>query len=100
MIELADIETLAELSRLELAEDEKVGLQKDLGNILAYVEELKKAKPAESALAGGWEDGDTALVRNVMRPDTDAYKPATFTDDLLAAAPETKDGYVVVKKIL
>ena len=99
MIERKDIDTLAELSRLELSEDEKNSLQKDLEGILAYVGELKKAgNPSSEALAK--EESDTALVRNVMRADEVAHEPGAFTDDLLAAAPRSKDGYVVVKKIL
>ncbi len=101
MIERKDIDTLAELSRLELSEEEKNGFQKDLEGILAYVGELKKVSgsnlPAQSALADG---GDTALVRNVMRPDEATHEAGVFTNDLLKAAPRSKDGYVVVKKIL
>lgn len=99
MIERKDIDTLAELSRLELSEKEKNGLQKDLEGILAYVSDLKKVTehlPDEASA----EAGDTALVRNVMRPDDDAFDSGIFTDKLLAEASQTKDGYVVVKKIL
>ena len=94
MIERKDIDTLAELSRLELSEDEKNGFLKDLEGILAYVGDLKKVGgelPVEQ---------DTALVRNVMRADEVSHEPGVFTDDLLKAAPRNKDGYVVVKKIL
>lgn len=94
MIERKDIDTLAELSRLELSEDEKNGFLKDLEGILAYVSDLKKVPgnlPVEQ---------DTALVRNVMRPDEVSHEPGVFTDVLLAGAPRAKDGYVVVKKIL
>lgn len=94
MIERKDIDTLAELSRLELSEDEKNGFLKDLEGILAYVGELKKVGgelPVEQ---------DTALVRNVMRADEASHEAGIFTADILAEAPKTKDGYVVVKKIL
>ena len=96
MIERKDIDTLAELSRLELSETEKDGFLKDLDSILNYVADLKKVTGGSNA--GG--DSDTALVRNVMRADDNTHESGLFTDDLLKAAPRNKDGYVVVKKIL
>lgn len=99
MIERKDIDTLAELSRLEIAEDEKVSLQKDLEGILAYVSDLKKVT-ANLAGETSVAENDTALVRNAMREDTNPYESGAFSSELLAEMPETKDGYNKVKKIL
>ena len=35
-----------------------------------------------------------------MRSDDDVYKAGLFTDDILKEAPNSKDGYFKVKKVL
>jgi aspartyl-tRNA(Asn)/glutamyl-tRNA(Gln) amidotransferase subunit C len=42
MIDLNEVDHLLELSRLEISNDEKLNLQKDLENILKYVEQLSE----------------------------------------------------------
>ncbi|MCX6713045.1 MAG: aspartyl/glutamyl-tRNA amidotransferase subunit C [Candidatus Vogelbacteria bacterium] len=92
MIELKDIEKLASLARMEVGEEEKVKLQKDLEAILAYVSELKDAPQPEEA-------GAEPYLKNVLRPDTEPYLPGEFTEAILAEAPNQAEGYFKVKKI-
>lgn len=68
MINLDEIEKLAKLARIAVADEEKVKLQKDLESILAYVSELKGAPVSN--------EKEQSLVKNVLREDNnDPYKP-------------------------
>lgn len=98
MIELKEVEKLAELARIEITEAEKKNLQKDLESILGYVGELKNAPVSTGEKveisSAGWRP------RNVMREDAKAYETGQYTNDILANAPKTERGYIKVKKIL
>lgn len=93
MIELKDIENLATLARIEVSEDEKKTLVKDFESILGYMSDIKNIKVDSDEL----KVGD---IHNVMREDADPHEVGVFTDEILENAPDTKDGYVRVKKIL
>jgi aspartyl/glutamyl-tRNA(Asn/Gln) amidotransferase C subunit len=43
MIEVKDIEKLAQLARIKLEDDEKKALTKEIDSILTYVDQIKKA---------------------------------------------------------
>ncbi len=97
MITREEIVKLANLSRLKLSDDEIAHMQKDMGNILAYVDKLKSAK--------GVETGPVMSVnRNVLREDSNAHEGGVYTEKLINLAPKhekNKDGvFVKVKKIL
>lgn len=93
MIEKKDVEKLANLARIDIADDEKEVLQKDLKAILSYVSEVQDVVTGEVTPEAG-------RLRNVMREDGDPHEVGAYTGDILAEAPETQDGYVKVKKIL
>ena len=92
MIEIKDIEKLASLARIALAQEEKQQLSRDLESILGYVSELKSA-PMSDLLP------EEAYVKNVMRADLDPYRPEEYTAEILAEAPDRADNYFKVKKI-
>ena len=92
MIEIKDIEKLASLARIEVTDDEKQKLQKDLESILEYVGELKNAPKLEG-------ETSEAYVKNVMREDDEHYNPGQFTEELLAEAPDKSENYFKVKPI-
>ena len=94
MISKDDIKKLADLARIEIGDEEASQLAGDMDSILGYVGQV-------SAVAGEMKEGvELGPVFNVMREDGDPTPPGTHTDVLLAEAPETKDGYLKVKKIL
>lgn len=93
MIEKKDVEKLAELSRIEISEDEKEVLLKDLDAILGYVSEVQEVVTGE-------ESPEAGRLRNVMRSDEGAHESGEFTERIMEEAPDTKDGFVKVKKIL
>ncbi len=92
MIEIKDIEKLASLARIDLKDEEKQKLQKDLESILGYVSELKDAP----ALTGQAKE---AYLKNVMRSDDDHYNSGQFTEAILAEAPDKSGDYFKVKPI-
>jgi aspartyl-tRNA(Asn)/glutamyl-tRNA(Gln) amidotransferase subunit C len=89
-----DIEHLATLARLQLTEEEITKYQKEMTDILGYVVQINTiAGDSPAAL-------ESASVRNVLREDTDVVLTDTYTERLLAAAPQTQDGFIKVQKIL
>lgn len=93
MIERADIEKLAELSRLALSEEEVARFQGEIEAILSYVGEI-----ASIDVPLGQEAEDERF--NVMREDGNSHESGIFTDALLALAPNREGNYIKVKRIL
>lgn len=89
-----DVQHLAQLSNLALSDDEIDGLQTDIGNILGYVEQL-----GELDTSGVEPTYQVTDLENVWRDDViDDY--GIDRDDLIALAPEAKDGQIKVPKVL
>lgn len=89
-----DVQHLAQLSSLALSDDEIATMQTDLGNILEYVHQL-----SELDTSGVEPTYQVTDLDNVWRADiVDDY--GINRDDLLALAPESKDGQIKVPKVL
>ncbi len=85
------MENLAALARIELAEDEKVQILKDMQGILEYVNQIKEAEVGEVEV--------DQSVRNVWREDV--TEPREFSRDLIIKQfPAKQDDFLKVKKIL
>ena len=96
MIELKDIEKLAELSRINVSGEEKQTFLKDIESILNYVDQIKTvAEGADMTMSRQ----ETELV-NVFREDKDCHDSGRFTEALIESAPEKENGFIRVKKIL
>jgi aspartyl/glutamyl-tRNA(Asn/Gln) amidotransferase C subunit len=90
----ADIERLAELSRIEVGAGEAARLAKDVEGILGFVSAVKEAAAAAPA---GFDYGFAPV--DALRPD--GGEPASQNRDaLLAEAPKARDGFVEVQKVL
>lgn len=89
-----DVLHLAQLSNLQLADDEIDALQQNIGDILGYVAQL-----GELNTAGIDPTYQVTGLDNVWREDTVVTSDVT-RDDLLALAPEQHDGQVKVPKVL
>lgn len=88
-----EVEHVARLARLELAEGEKDTLIDQLSNILTYVETMngldtKGVEPTAHVLD----------IKNVMRDDVSA--PSLSQEQALANAPEKAAGHFKVPKII
>ena len=89
-----DVLHLAQLSSLELNEDEINGLQVDIGNILGYVEQLNKLDTS-----GVEPTYQVTELSNVWRDDK-VINYGVTREELLARAPESVDNQVKVPKVL
>lgn len=93
MLSEEEIKKIALLSRIELREGEVEKFQKDLSSILDYVEDLKAVDTEGLNIVSS-----VTGLENVERDD----KPVLidYQGQILANAPESKDGYYKVKSIL
>jgi aspartyl-tRNA(Asn)/glutamyl-tRNA(Gln) amidotransferase subunit C len=89
----ADVEHVARLARLALAEDEVERLIVDLGGILEHAEDL-----AALDLDGVPPTAHPLPLQNVFRPDV--VGPSLDRDEVLAEAPAAEDGRFRVPRIL
>ena len=94
MITEKDVEKLATLSRIKLSADEAERMKMDMGSILAYVDELKKAPTTES------KEPTMSFSKNILREDVVSHEPGSYTESILNSAPRRDGKFVAVKKIL
>jgi aspartyl-tRNA(Asn)/glutamyl-tRNA(Gln) amidotransferase subunit C len=87
-----DIEALAQLARLEVSDAERERLEKDIPNILSFVETIQKAQVPETP--------SLPKHRNVMRDDTDPIEGGMHTEALLKAAPAREGNRITVKQVI
>ena len=95
MISKKEVKHIAKLARLGLTEKEIEKYQKELSEILDYIEKLK-----EVDISGIEPLSHSVLIENVMRSDEIKLKDAEMFARLLELAPDTKNGYIKVKSIL
>lgn len=89
-----DVLHLAQLSNLQLADDEIAGLQTDLGNILGYVEQL-----SELDTTGVEPTYHVTDLENVWRDDS-VIDYGVSREELLARAPQQDKQQIKVPKVL
>lgn len=89
-----DVQQIAALARLELSTSEVAKYQTELSHILDYVDQIEKAdtKNVEPT-------AQVTGLKDVVREDI--KKPSKLSrDEILANAPDKKDGYIKVKPVL
>jgi len=97
-MQIADIEKLAELAKIELTEVEKQSLLQDLDGILGYVKQIEEVDVPDVVL-----DYDN---KNVWREDLSQQEKTGIEafefsrEEIISQFPDTQDGFVKVKKIL
>ncbi len=89
-----DVLHLAQLSSLQLSDDEIDSLQVDIGNIVAYIEQL-----SELNTDGIEPTYQVTGLSNVWRDDS-IEDEAVTREQLLALAPEQQGGAVKVPRVL
>ena len=87
-----DIAALAKLARLEVSDAEIAKLEKEIPDILAFVETIQKADVSSEAKSDG--------LRNVMRADENPHESGKYTEVLLKAAPARVGNRVAVKQVI
>lgn len=89
-----DVRHLAQLSSLQLSDDEAANLQVDIQNILKYVEQLSSLDTS-----GVEPTYQVTGLTNVWRDDT-VIDYGVSREQLLALAPEQSSNQVKVPKVL
>ena len=92
-ISTSDIQHLAGLSSLALADDEVDGLRQDLENIIGYIEQL-----GELDTSGVESTYQVTGLENVWREDE--VQSGISRDELLELAPEKQNNQVKVPQVL
>jgi aspartyl-tRNA(Asn)/glutamyl-tRNA(Gln) amidotransferase subunit C len=95
-MEIKDVEKLAELARIELSEDEKKAILKDMGGILEYIKQIEEV---EAPTTVGVPTGVGIGLKNIWREDVEEkcdFSPKLITEQF----PDSQDGFLKVKKIL
>jgi len=92
MSEKVDVVALAKLARLEVSDAELAKLEKEIPDILAFVETIQKAPVSKEVKA--------PALRNVMRADENPHESGVYTETLLKAAPTSEDNRIVVKQVI
>jgi Asp-tRNA(Asn)/Glu-tRNA(Gln) amidotransferase C subunit len=128
MIEIKEIEKLAELSRIKLTSSEQEQMRNEIVSILGYIDQIQQISSGSTDVASSTagtasstagtassmidvagstnvQASKTAprpkeLVRNVLREDANPHESATFTEAILKNAPSRQGDYFKVKKIL
>jgi aspartyl-tRNA(Asn)/glutamyl-tRNA(Gln) amidotransferase subunit C len=88
-----DIAHVARLARLDLSPEEMEHYRTQLGVILEHAARVQTLEGEPHV-----ETAHTLGLENVFRPDV--VSPPLDHDEVLAAAPETRDGYFVVPPAL
>lgn len=96
-MDIKDVEKLAELAKIELKEEEKARVLKDMEGILEYVKIVEKVEVPDVE--------PFYNQKNVWREDLSAQageiKTPVFSDDLIIKQfPDSQEGFLKVKKIL
>lgn len=90
-MDIKDVENLAELAKIELSEEEKKAILKDMGGILEYVKVIEKVEVPDVAA--------TDNIKNIWRED-EILSPVFSSDHIIKQFPDAQDGFLKVKKIL
>jgi aspartyl-tRNA(Asn)/glutamyl-tRNA(Gln) amidotransferase subunit C len=88
-----DINRIASLARLSLTDDERACFQRQLSDVLAYMEKL-----SELDLEGVEAMSHPHPLQNIFREDVE--QDSGDCDVYLRNAPETRDGQFALPKIL
>jgi len=90
-----EIKHIAKLARLELTKDEEKKYGSQLSAVLDYIDQLK-----EVDVNGVEPATQTAGLENVLRKDVIEKWDKKEIDRALVDAPEKKDGFIKVKRII
>ena len=88
-----EVERIARLARLDLAGDEQDLLARQLGDILAYVQQIQDVDTAGIAPTAH------ALIAELPMRDDEA-RPSLSREDAVAAAPKAAAGLFKVPRVL
>lgn len=94
MISKKQVQHIAKLARLKLTSQELKKYQKQLGEILAYVGELKKINTEKVAPCTGGTN-----LQNVFREDKAKQTSSEMQEKLLKSAPVRQKNFIKTKPV-
>ena len=93
-----DIKHLANLSRLELSDEELEKYASQFDEILAYVDKIKELKESGEESESAFTS--FGVTKNIFREDDDVQEGGIHTEKILEEAPDKHEDFVKVKKFL
>jgi aspartyl-tRNA(Asn)/glutamyl-tRNA(Gln) amidotransferase subunit C len=87
-----DVQALAKLARLDVADEELAKLETEIPAILGFVEQIQGVVAELTPT--------TPEHHNVMRDDANPHESGLHTRTLLDAAPAQKDDQIAVKQVI
>lgn len=91
-MDIKDIDTLAELAKLDLNQAEKEKILSDMDGILDYVKQIQEVDVPDIDV--------TYTHRNIWREDVPRPAPDFSYELIISQFPDSQDGFLKVKKIL
>ena len=92
MSDKVDVAALAKLARLEVPDAELAKLEKEIPDILNFVEIIQGVPVSKEEAV--------PAIRNVMRADENPHESSMYTEKLLADAPAREGDRVAVKQVI
>lgn len=92
MTDKVDVRALAQLARLEVSDEELAKLEREIPDILKFVETIQ-------AVSGKAAAPNPELI-NIMREDENPHEGGAYTEALLKAAPARVGNRIAVKQVL
>lgn len=92
-VTISEVEKIAQLAKLKFSEEEKVKLQKDMNQVLGYIEQLNELDLTDVEPLENINE-----TENVMREDE--VKPWLTTDEALKNAPAKTQKFFKVPKVI
>lgn len=93
-VSLTDVQKLAALSSLQISDDEAVALQKDLGQILGYIDQLSEVNVDDVE-----PTYQVHSLETVVRAD-EIKDYGVSHEELLKNAPQKVNDLIVVPKVI
>ncbi|HEY5575280.1 MAG TPA: Asp-tRNA(Asn)/Glu-tRNA(Gln) amidotransferase subunit GatC [Clostridiaceae bacterium] len=88
-----DVDHVANLARLEFTETEKDSLIGDLNKVLGYIEKLNELNTEDEEIII-----NPYYIENRFREDE--IEQSMKVEDVVANAPQSLEGYIVVPKVI
>ena len=99
-MDITEIKKLANLSRIDIKDDEAKAMAQDFGAILAYVDQIKEVSKEMENKDGVLTDKENYFLYNITREDEVTNNNIEKRENILKNAPDTQDDFIKVKQIL
>jgi len=95
MISKEEVKKIANLARLELTEQEIEKMQRDLADILGYIDQLNQVN-----VSGVDMKNDSIILGECLREDMPLPQNLDTTENMIAQSPGREGNHIKVKEIL